>query len=40
MDRADCKDQIHVAGDDSEQDMKIHDKVQRCRKSAAGWRID
>ena len=40
VDWADCKDQIHIAGEDSEQYMKIHDKVQRCGKNAAGWRID
>ena len=34
--RADCADQIDVAGEGSEQDMKIHDKVQRCGKSAGG----
>ena len=37
VDRPDCTDQIHVAGEDSEQDVKIHDKVQRCGKNAAGW---
>ena len=29
MDRADSTDKIHVAGEDSEHDMKIHDKVEK-----------
>ena len=40
VDRADCTDQIYVAGEDSEQDMKIHDKGQKYGENAAGWRID
>ena len=40
LDWADGTDQIHVAGEDSEQDIEKHDKVQSFEKSAAGWNID
>ena len=39
MDRI-CKAQTRAAGEDSEQYIKIHDKMQRCGKNAAEWGIN
>ena len=36
VDGADCTDQRRVAGEDSEQNMRIHDKVQRCGRMLRG----